>query len=291
MEVLGEIMNISYINTNEKPQWCPGCGDFGILMAIKSALVNLDRDPSEVVIVSGIGCGGKTPHYIRTYGYEGLHGRLLPLALGIKIANPDLTVIAIGGDGDGLSEGGNHLLHFSRYNVDITYLVQDNQVYGLTTGQSSPTSHKGFKSKTYPDGTPIEPVKQIPLLVSQRASFVAAGYAGNVKHLSQLITDAINHKGFSFVNIYQPCITWNYTNGYEWYQKRVYITDHNPEDYNQAWEKANEPYNTNWERIPLGIIYKNRSVTLDEEVMNRVGKLAGIPNPGDISRILERLKI
>jgi 2-oxoglutarate ferredoxin oxidoreductase subunit beta len=271
------MIKIVDINTFEKPQWCPGCGDYGILIGIKQAIASIDKELKDLVIVSGIGCGGKIPHYIRAYGYEGLHGRLLPLAMGIKMANPDLTVIAIGGDGDGLSEGGNHLLHAARYNVDITYILQDNQVYGLTTGQSSPTSPKGLKTKTFPDGTLIEPVKQIPMLVSQKTSFVATAYAGNVKHMVEVIKAGILHKGFSYINVYQPCVTWNYQNTYEWYSKRIYITDHNPEDFEQAWKKANEPYDTNWEKIPLGIIYKNNSLTFDDEILQTVGNLRKSP--------------
>ena len=256
-------------DVKEKPQWCPGCGDHLILSAVKNALAELGKDSSEVVIVSGIGCGSKIPHYIRTYGYEGIHGRLLPLAYGIKLANKDLTVIAIGGDGDGLSEGGNHFLHSFRYNIDITYIIQDNQIYGLTTGQASPTTHKGMKTKTTPKGAFNPPVKVLPVALANSASFVSSTFAGNVKHMTEIIKQAILHKGFSLVDIYQPCVTWNYLNTYQWWRERVYDlkdTSHNPTDFNKAMEKALEPYLTNWQKVPIGVFYKEERPTFEENI-------------------------
>ncbi len=255
------------ISTIERPQWCPGCGNYGIHMALKQALVELSIEPHNAVIVSGIGCGSKLPHYVRTYGYEGIHGRGLPLASGIKLANPSLTVISVGGDGDGFSEGTNHFIHAARRNHDITYIVQDNNIYGLTTGQASPTTHLGVKTKTTPLGNEINMFKPIPSALVSGATFVAAGFAGNIPHLKEVIKQAIQHKGFSFIDVYQPCVTWNKLNTYDWYRERVYelsSENHNPSDWSKAWEKAWEPYNTNFEKIPIGVIYKTERKTADE---------------------------
>ena len=253
-------------NVPEKPQWCPGCGDFGILAGVKKAFAELGLETHNTVVVSGIGCGGKIPHYIRTYGYEGLHGRLLPLAIGIKLANPDLTVVGIGGDGDGIAEGGNHFHHTFRYNPDIAYFLQDNQVYGLTTGQTSPTSHKGMRTKTNPDGVKIPEAKPVPLALASGATFVATTFSGNLKHMVEMFKLAIQHKGFAFVDVYQPCVTWNNINTYEYWSKHGYITDHDPTDFKKALEKAYEPYFTNWEKVPLGVIYKYERNTMEEEI-------------------------
>ncbi len=251
-------------NTPERPQWCPGCGDFSIHVALKQALHELKIEPYNAVIVSGIGCGSKIPNYVRSYGVEGLHGRVIPTAVGVKIANPSLTVVGIGGDGDGFSEGGNHFIHGARENFDIVYLVQDNKIYGLTTGQASPTTHKGIKTKTTPDGNMVSEFRPVPMALAAGASFVATAFAGDVLHLKEIIKQAIQHRGFAFVDIYQPCITWNKYNTYDWYKERVYKTDHDPSDWNKAWEKAWEPYTTNFEKIPLGVIYKKEREIADE---------------------------
>ncbi len=258
----GGIENMKF-DVKEKAQWCPGCGNYLLLNALKMALQALNLETHEVVIVSGIGCGSKIPHYIRTYGYEGIHGRILPLAEGIKMANPTLTVIGVGGDGDGYSEGGNHFQHAARKNVDITYIVQDNSIYALTTGQASPTTHPSQTTKT----TPIEKLygiyKPLPVALAQGASFVAAAYAGHVKQTAEIIERAIKHKGFSFVNVYQPCVTWNKGFSYEWYAQRVYYVDGEARDFDKAMKLAFEPYNNNFEKIPLGVFYEVESEPLD----------------------------
>ncbi len=285
-------------NTPEKPQWCPGCGNYAIHIALKQALAELSLEPHETVIVSGIGCGSKMPHYIRSYGYEGIHGRLLPLAAGIKIANPSLHVIAVGGDGDGYSEGGNHFVHFARENFNINYFVQDNHVYGLTTGQTAPTTPKGMKTKTAPKGNRLEVYRHLPIAMSAGATFVATAFAGDVKHMKEVFKRAIQHKGFSYVNIFQPCVTWDYIGTYEWYKERVYKLEesgHNPKDWHQAWEKAWEMFRTNYEKIPIGVIYEEERETADEFFSpgnkNLVNLSLSLPKEGrDVSFLVEEMK-
>ncbi|MEM4335997.1 MAG: thiamine pyrophosphate-dependent enzyme [Candidatus Anstonellales archaeon] len=243
----------------EKPQWCPGCGNYPILTALKQALTELDKKTSETVICSGVGCGSKIPHYLRCYGYEGLHGRPLPLAEGIKLANPNLLVITIAGDGDGLSEGTQHFVHSARRNHDVNYFIQDNQLYALTTGQVSPTSLKGLKTKTTPAGNTVEPIKTIPLMLLVGASFVATAFAGDIHHMKEVFKKAIQHKGFSFVNIYQPCVTWNSMNTYDWWRERVYKLEdahHDVSDWDAAFKKAMEPYESNFTKFPIGVFYQ-----------------------------------
>lgn len=279
-----KMSSLADFNVNERPQWCPGCGDFAIVTAVRKALVDLGLAPEEVVVVSGIGCGSKIPHYIRSYGYEGIHGRLLPLAYGVKLANEKLTVVGIGGDGDGIAEGGNHFHHAFRYNANITYLLQDNQIYGLTTGQASPTSHKGMKTKTTLEGVEIPEARLVPIAISAGATFVATTFAGNMKHMVEMFKEAILHKGFSFVDVYQPCVTWNKINSYEYWSKHGYLTDHDPTDFDKAMEKALEPYKTNWEKVPLGVIYKEERPTL-EEIIGAEEEMKT-----DISKDLEKLR-
>ena len=235
--------------------WCPGCGNFGILKAVKKALVDLQLAPEKVLFVSGIGQAGKFPHYLKCNLLNELHGRSLPAAAAAKIVNPEMTVIAEGGDGDGYGEGGNHFLHAMLRNVDFTYLVHDNQVYGLTKGQASPTSERGFISKTTPGGA-HEPLNPLALAIAANASFVARGYAGDIPHLSRIIAEAIQHKGFALVDILQPCVTFNHTNTYQFFQQRVYRLEdevgYDPADRLKAFAKALE-----WgDRIPTGVLYR-----------------------------------
>lgn len=247
------------------PAWCPGCGDFGILTAIKKALVELEIEPYQVLMVSGIGQAGKLPHYTRCNVLNVLHGRALPPATGAKIANPELIVIAIGGDGDGYGEGGNHFIHTVRRNHDITYLVHNNQVYGLTKGQASPTSDQGFVTKTTPDGA-VTPINPIALAIAAGASFVSRGFAGDVNHLVNLIKKGITHKGFALIDILQPCPSFNHKNTYSWYRGRVYKLEeeanYDPSNKAAAFDKAQE-----WgERIPIGIIYRKELLTFEEQL-------------------------
>jgi 2-oxoglutarate ferredoxin oxidoreductase subunit beta len=237
-----------------KPAWCPGCGNFGILKALDKALVEMQIEPHQVLLVSGIGQAGKLPHYTRGNVFNSLHGRPVPPAIGAKIANSELIVIAVSGDGDAYGEGGNHFLHAARCNHDITYLVHNNQVYGLTKGQASPTSDVGFITKTTPYGA-ASPVNPIALAIVSGASFVSRGFAGDIDHLSNLIKNGIAHRGFALIDILQPCVSFNHKNTFQWYKERVYKLEdekYDPGDKKAALEKALE-----WgDKIPIGVIYE-----------------------------------
>jgi 2-oxoglutarate ferredoxin oxidoreductase subunit beta len=245
--------------------WCPGCGNFGILSAVNQALVGLNIQPYQVLMVSGIGQAGKLPHYTRCNVLNMLHGRTLPAASAAKIVNPKLVVIAVGGDGDGYGEGGNHFLHAMRRNHDVTYLVHDNQIYGLTIGQASPTSDQGFITKTTLEGAGMQ-MNIMAIAIAAGGSFVARGFAGDVEHLASLIAEGIKHKGFALIDILQPCVSFNHKNTYSWYQERVYKleqdSNYNPGDKLAAFQKAQE-----WgDRIPLGVIYRKESPTFEEQL-------------------------
>lgn len=250
---------IADYNVKERPQWCPGCGNFGIVAALKGALADLNIAPHDTVISSGIGCSGKFPHYLNTYGFEGLHGRTLPIASGVKLANHKLTVIALGGDGDGYGIGAGHFVHIMRRNYDMTYIVHDNQIYGLTTGQASPTSQLGMKTKTTPHGVIEMPFNPVATAITGGATFVARAFAGDGTHLKEMMKQAIAHKGFALLDVFQPCVTFNKINTYEFFTKRTYKlqdTKHDAGNITAALEKAFEAFNTNYEKLPLGIFYK-----------------------------------
>lgn len=245
--------------------WCPGCGDFGILNSLKKAFVKLGKQPKDILITSGIGQAAKIPHYIKANCFNGLHGRAIPPAVGAKIANNKLTVIVSTGDGDCYGEGGNHFIHNIRRNADITVIVHNNQVYGLTKGQASPTSDQGFITKIQSGGVILEPIRPLELAIALGAGFVARGYSADSEHLSWLIQEGISHKGFALIDVLQPCVTFNKKNTYEWYSGRVYKvnedTSYNPQDLAAAFKKAQE-----WdERIPIGIIYRAEKETYDEK--------------------------
>ena len=258
-------MNESNIyNSPDEIAWCPGCFNNSILKALKQALADLDIPPHQLAFSSGIGQAAKLPHYIKCNLFNGLHGRALPVAQGIKLANHDLKVIAEGGDGDGYAEGGNHFIHAIRRNIGLTYLVHNNQVYGLTKGQTSPTSEVGYISTTTPLGNFNFPEQPLTLAIASECSFVARGFAGDVDQLTELIIEAIKNPGFSLIDILQPCITFNKVNTFKWYKDRVckLPADYDPYDKAAAFVKAQE-----WgEKIPTGIIYKNRRVPLDKQL-------------------------
>lgn len=267
-----KIVSVQDFESDDPIAWCPGCGNFSILKALKQAFVELGKKPHEIAIVSGIGQAPKTPHYLRCNAFNGLHGRTLPVATGIKLANHDLTVLAEGGDGDGYAEGGNHFLHAMRRNIDMTYLVHNNQVYGLTKGQTSPTSGLGFVTKTSPTGSTSPQLNPLLLAIASDCSFVARGFAGEVEHLTALIKDAILHKGFAFIDILQPCVTFNRVNTFKWYADRVYPVDDGPgydsSDRITAFTKALQ-----WgDRIPIGIIYRQDRPTLDGQLSAITGQ-------------------
>ncbi len=279
------MVTIAQVSTKEKSQWCPGCGDFGIVMGLKMALAELNIEPHNIVVASGIGCSGKTPHYLNTYGYEGLHGRVLPLASGIKLANPNLTVLAVGGDGDGYGIGAQHFVHIMRRNYDMTYVVYNNSIYGLTTGQASPTSQKGMKTKSTPHGLIESPFNPIANAIVGGASFVARTFAGDAKHMKDTLVAAVKHKGFSFVDVFQPCVSFNPINTYEFWTKRVYKLQeagHDATNKMAAMEKAFEELNSNYEKCPIGVFYQEDRPTY-ESALPQYAK--GVPAHRSIGKV------
>ena len=244
--------------------WCPGCGNHAILEAVKGALVASQLKPSKILFVSGIGQAAKAPHYLNANLFNGLHGRSLPVATGAKLANPDLVVVVESGDGCNYGEGGNHLLAAIRRNIDLTLLVHNNQIYGLTKGQASPTSGEGFVTKAQPDGMMSYPFNPVAVATAMKASFVARGFSGNTDHLSDLIRQAINHRGFSLVDILQPCVSFNKVNTYAWYKERCkpLPQDYDPTSHETALKVAFE-----WEdHIPIGLIYINNRPSYEERI-------------------------
>lgn len=242
------------------PDWCPGCGDFGVLAAIQKGLVELQIPNHNVVAISGIGCSSNLPGYINTYGMHTLHGRALAVATGLKLANHDLTVLVTGGDGDGFGIGGNHFIHTMRRNVDLLYIVMDNQIYGLTTGQTSPTSRIGMKTKSMPFGNIEAPVNPISLALAAGATFVARGFSGDQKHLTDLIKRGIEHKGFSLIDVFSPCVTYNHDNTYQWYRPRVKKLEDDPTYDATDWTAAMEKSLLWGEEIPIGRFFERTDV-------------------------------
>lgn len=244
--------------------WCPGCGNHAILEAVKRALVSSQLKPSKILFVSGIGQAAKAPHYLNANLFNGLHGRSLPVATGAKLANPDLVVVVESGDGCNYGEGGNHLLAAIRRNIDLTLLVHNNQIYGLTKGQASPTSGEGFVTKAQPDGMMLSPFNPVAVATAMKASFVARGFSGNTDQLSDLISQAINHRGFALVDILQPCVSFNKVNTYAWYKERCkpLPKEYDPTSHEIALKVAFE-----WEdHIPIGLIYKNDRPSYEERI-------------------------
>ena len=268
-------------NGNYQPTWCPGCGDWGILNGMKRALTELELNPDQTAIVTGIGCSSKIAQYLNGYRLETLHGRALPNATGVKLVNPELTVIVNGGDGDGMGIGRGHFAHTARRNLDITYFIHNNQIYGLTKGQTSPTSEMGMVTgfTPAPMGNVENPINIVRTAIADGATFVARTYCADVPHMVEVMKAAVLHKGFAVVDILQPCVSFNQLNTYGWYKERVYRMDEEGYDrtnWNQAIEAANE-----WgEKIPTGIFYQVSSPTLDAELGR--GNLSDIPENGNI---------
>ena len=252
--------------TGYTPTWCPGCGDWSIGIAIKKALVELGFTPSDVCVVFGIGCSGNMNDFLNAYAIHSLHGRAIPNAIGVKIANHKLPVIAVVGDGDCYGEGGNHLIHACRGNHDITVIVHDNAVYGLTTGQVAPTAPKGMKSKSTPQGIIERPLNPLSLALTQGATFVAQAFAGRVPQMIELIKAGIRHKGFSLVNILQPCVTFNKVNTYQYYLKRCFevSNDHDKKNLLGAIQLVEESFAK--EKFPLGILYQVEKPTYTDQI-------------------------
>lgn len=260
--------------------WCPGCGDFGILTGVQRALKELEIPPWRTVIVSGIGCSGKTPHFIYAYGVHTLHGRAIPFATGIKMSNPDLTVIVDGGDGDLLGIGAGHFVALGRRNLDITVLIHDNQVYGLTKGQASPTLPAGVQTKSLPKPNLQDPVNPIALAITSGYTFVARAFAMDIEHLTSIIKRAINHKGAAVVDILQPCVTYNNIYTTQWYRKRVYKLEdepgwdpvvRNPSERPMKIAKAIEKAWEWGDRVPVGVFYEDKTKdTILDRIQNYI---------------------
>jgi len=279
------------LNTSAKVTWCPGCGNFGILSAFRGALVELGLEREQVVVVSGIGCHGKISDYVNVNTFHGIHGRVLPFATGVKLANPDLAVFGFSGDADCYDEGWDHFCHAVRRNIDVTLIVHNNMVLGLTTGQTTATSQTGFRTKSTPFGSVVPPLNPIAHALISSGSFVARGFAGDPKHLQGLIVQAAKHRGFNYIDVFQPCVTFNYLNSFEWFRQRVYKledTGHNVSDRQKALEKSFE-----WgERIPIGVFYKDERPTFS----GNLPQVKGVPltklsiEDVDISCIIESMK-
>ncbi|EIT0465524.1 2-oxoacid:ferredoxin oxidoreductase subunit beta [Staphylococcus pseudintermedius] len=241
---------------NVKPNWCPGCGDFSVQAAIQKAAANVGLEPDEVALITGIGCSGRLSGYVNSYGVHSIHGRALPLAQGVKMANRDLTVIASGGDGDGYAIGMGHTIHALRRNMNITYIVMDNQIYGLTKGQTSPSSAPGFVTKTTPKGNIEQNVAPLELALSSGATFVAQGFSSDIKALTKIIEDAINHDGFSFVNVFSPCVTYNKINTYDWFKENLTAID-DIENYDVSNKQAALQTVIEHDSLVKGIVYQD----------------------------------
>ncbi len=311
--------------TDVHNDWCPGCGDFGIVNAIQMALADIGLPRDKTTIFSGIGCSGKTSHYINTYGIHTLHGRVLTFAQGAKIANPGMTILAVGGDGDGLGIGAGHFVAAGRRNVDMTYIIFDNGVYGLTKGQASPTLKLGEQTKSLPSPNSNSNVNPIGLAIASGFTFVARGYSYDIKHLKDLIIQAVNHKGLSFLDVLQPCPTYNDLNTRDWYagsdlmdeaqkrHSRIYkLEEHGYEPavhYNseiEVNEKLSQALIKSLEwgnKIPIGVFYKNAlttpyTVRLQDKIPNYLENPPAKQNISqngysntDISKILDSLEV
>jgi 2-oxoglutarate ferredoxin oxidoreductase subunit beta len=242
------------------PDWCPGCGDFSVLASLQAALFELGLQPHQVCVISGIGCSSNLPGYINTYGMHTLHGRALAVATGVRLGNHELKVICTGGDGDGFGIGGNHFVHTMRRNVDLLYVVMDNQIYGLTTGQTSPTSRVGMKTKSMPFGNIEAPVNPISLALAAGATFVARGFSGEQKHLTELMRQGVQHKGFSFLDVFSPCVTYNHDNTYQWFRPRVKKLEDDSAYDATDWTAAMEKSLLWGEEIPIGKFFERTDV-------------------------------
>ncbi|PGL67952.1 2-oxoacid:ferredoxin oxidoreductase subunit beta [Bacillus sp. AFS055030] len=242
---------------NIKPNWCPGCGDFSVQASIQRAAANVGLEPDNLAVISGIGCSGRISGYINSYGLHGIHGRSLPIAQGVKMANRDLTVIASGGDGDGFAIGLGHTIHAIRRNIDITYIVMDNQIYGLTKGQTSPRSDVGFKTKSTPQGSVESALSVMEMALTAGGTFVAQSFSSDLKELTSLIEQGINHKGFSLINVFSPCVTYNKVNTYDWFKENLVklsdVEGYDPSNKEMAMQTLMQN-----KGLVTGLIYQNK---------------------------------
>jgi 2-oxoglutarate/2-oxoacid ferredoxin oxidoreductase subunit beta len=259
-------------NTSYEPSWCPGCGNFGIFVALKNALVELGLKPDNVLLVAGIGCSGNGVNFLKAYGWHSLHGRAIPTAVGAKLANQNMTVIVMAGDGDSYGEGMAHFIHAVRGNTNITYITHDNQLYALTTGQTSPTTAKGTNSKSTPDGSIEVRANPMSLALSAGGSFVSRGFSGDAEHLKNLIKKAIGHKGFSLVDVFQPCVTFNKVNTFKYFFDRLYNLDkktgYKTNDVMMAHKEA-----LVWgDKIAYGLFYQDKRPAYGEHLPQLKGQ-------------------
>jgi len=280
-------MTIAEDYKGQHPAWCPGCGNFSIMKSFRDAMVEMNIEPHKFTIVSGIGQAAKFPHYTKCNTFNGLHGRALPVASGMRIVNHEHLVMVFTGDGDCYGEGGNHFVHSIRRNINVKLFVHDNQIYGLTKGQASPTTMEGMKTKNQPFGVFSEQLNPLALAIALDCSFVARGFSGEMGHLKELMKEAVQHRGFTLVDILQPCVSFNKINTFQWYKERVYHLDgsHDAEDRVKAFEKSLE-----WgERIPLGVLFRNNRPVYEERIpVNESGPL--VKQGFDIKKIEQTLK-
>ncbi|MBI3317395.1 MAG: 2-oxoacid:ferredoxin oxidoreductase subunit beta [Candidatus Omnitrophica bacterium] len=277
----GGAINIAPFKTDVHPVWCPGCGDFGVLTCIYRMLATKQLSPENIVIVSGIGCSSRLPAYVNAYGFHTVHGRVLPVATGVKTANPNLEVIAVGGDGDAYSIGAGHIPHAARRNIDVCYIVMDNEVYGLTKGQGSATAPVEMVKGTTPFGQLDDPLNPIAMAIAYDISFVARGYSGKPKELTELITQGVDHKGFALLEVISPCTTFHDT--YKPVSQRIRFVDasHDPTDRLAAMKLALEK-----ETIPIGVIYKNQRTSFSERIKTTQERSQAKGTP-DFNKLLE----
>ena len=271
--------------TDLKPVWCAGCGDFGALTALYRAMAELQWKPWETVVVSGIGCSSRLPGYVSTYGFNGIHGRALTLATGVKVSRPELNVVAIGGDGDGLAIGGNHFLHSARRNLDLAYLLMDNEIYGLTKGQVAPTTPTGDKTKSTYYGNPERPFDPCELAISFGATWVGRAFSGDVKGTVDLITKALAHHGFSFLNVMSPCVTWRGDDQFKSFKAKARPI---PAEHDRTSRAAAQTYTRETDVMSLGVLYEVESVSfvdrLSEMKTRARSKQTAEPTTDDIVR-------
>ncbi len=264
------------------PDWCPGCGDFGVLRSLQQAAGRLGIQPKDLLVVSGIGCSSNLPGFIHAYGIHSLHGRSVAVASGAHLANTDLKVVMTGGDGDGYGIGIGHFVHAMRRNLDVTYIVMDNQIYGLTTGQASPTTSRGHKTKSTPNGNAEIPLNPLALAITAGATYVARAYSGEPKQLVDMIAGGIAHKGFALIDVFSPCVTYNKINTYQWFKERVYKLEDNgwdPGDFRASLDKSFE-----WgDKIPLGLLYKDEDKPIYEDSEPVLGRGPLVKQPLGLS--------
>jgi 2-oxoglutarate ferredoxin oxidoreductase subunit beta len=270
---------IEAYKSDEKPTWCPGCGDFGVLNALYNAVRNKGWDPKDIVLVSGIGCSSRLPFFANTYGFHGVHGRVMPIATGVRLANPELKVLALGGDGDAFAIGGGHFIHAARRNLDICYVVMDNNIYGLTKGQTSPTSQVGFVTKTTPKGSPDRAISPLSLALASGATFVARGFSGRPKELAELVVRGIDHNGFALIDVYSPCPTFNKVNTFKYYREE---TADLPADYDRANRNLAFEYASSEDPLYVGVLYEQQSESFEDHV---AGGYSG--SEADVQRVIE----